>query len=46
LETKYEAKLKEKDEHINYLDTLNQNQKENTDKEQNALKQIIEHQKN
>jgi len=28
------------------LDQLNSDQRENADKEQNALKQIIEHQKN
>ena len=45
VEDKYEQKLKEKDEHIQYLDQLNTDQKENADKEQNALRQIIEHQK-
>ena len=45
-EIKYEEKLQEKDNHIEYLDTLNKDQREANDKEQAALRQIIEHQKN
>lgn len=44
-EEKYEARLKDKEDHITYLDELNSDQKEANEKEQQALKQIIEFQK-
>lgn len=46
IEERSELRLRQKDEHIQYLDQLNSDQRENADKEQNALKQIIDHQKN
>lgn len=46
IEERSELRLRQKDQHIQYLDQLNSDQRENADKEQNALKQIIEHQKN